>query len=61
LSTYVKKGFRWSKAVAAEGLSGAEIIRAANEAIKEMLIENKDHIIMSDILSGLEERREFSL
>lgn len=61
LSSYVKKGFRWSKAVtAAEGLSGAEITRAANEAIKEMLIEHKGHITMTDMLSALEERREFS-
>ncbi len=61
LSPYVKKGFRWAKAVsAAEGLSGAEITRAANEAIKEMLIEHKDHTSMSDILNALEERREFS-
>lgn len=61
LSPYVKKGFRWSKAInAAEGLSGAEITRAANEAIKEKLIEHKDHIDMLDILHALEERREFN-
>tara|TARA_R110001583_G_scaffold153919_1_gene305585 strand:- start:3231 stop:4223 length:993 start_codon:yes stop_codon:yes gene_type:complete len=61
LSPYVKAGFRWAKAVnAAKGLSGAEITRAANEAIKEKLIEQKDHIAMLDILHALEERREFS-
>jgi len=61
LSPHAPKGFRWSKAVTgAEGLSGAEITRAANEAIKEMLIEHKDHITMADILCALEERREFS-
>ena len=61
LSPYVKKGFRWTKAVhAVKGLIGAEITRAANEAIKEKLIEQKDHIDILDILHALEERREFS-
>jgi len=61
LSGYVKKGFRWNKAIStAEGLSGADITRAANETIKEMLINNLDHITVSDLLSALEERREFS-
>jgi SpoVK/Ycf46/Vps4 family AAA+-type ATPase len=61
LTPYVKKGFRWPKVItAAEGLSGAEITRAANEAIKEMLIEHKDDITMAAILCALEERREFS-
>ena len=60
LSAHVKKGFRWSKAVNnAEGLSGAEIIRAANEAIKVKLIEHKEHLTMTDLLSALDERREF--
>ncbi len=61
LKPHVTKGFRWTKAImAAEGLSGAEITRAANEAIKEMLIEHKEHISLSDILDAIEERREFS-
>jgi SpoVK/Ycf46/Vps4 family AAA+-type ATPase len=61
LSRYVKKGFRWSKAItAADGLSGADITRAANETIKEMLIGHQDHISISSLLNALEERKEFS-
>lgn len=60
LSAHVKKGFHWPQLVrAAEGLSGAEIARATNEAIKKALIEDKEHITMPDILNALEERREF--
>jgi SpoVK/Ycf46/Vps4 family AAA+-type ATPase len=61
LSSYVKKGFRWSRAItAADGLSGADITRAANETIKEMLIGHEEHISISSLLIALEERREFS-
>jgi len=61
LSSYVQKGFRWSKAASAsEGLSGAEITRATNEVIKEMIINHSDHVEMKNILSALAERREYS-
>lgn len=61
LAGHVKKGFRWTKAIAAaEGLSGADITRAANETMKEMLIKNNEHITISDLLRAIDERKEFS-
>ncbi|AEY01639.1 ATPase central domain-containing protein [Oceanimonas sp. GK1] len=59
LQPYVAKGFQWKKLaqVAAE-LSSAEITRAAEEAIKEMLIHNLDRISFASVKEAILDRKE---
>ncbi|MDV6317835.1 ATP-binding protein [Chromohalobacter sp. HP20-39] len=55
------KGVSWERlAEATEGLSYAEIVRAAEETLKEALIEEADSVSEADIRRMLEERRQIS-
>lgn len=45
---------------AAEGLSYAEITKACEESIKEMIISDKNHVTTEMLLNALTERRLFS-
>ena len=59
LSGHVAKGFQWSKLPElAEGLSNAEIIRAADEALKETLIYGHDKISFKMLKESIADRRE---
>ncbi|NWO11878.1 ATP-binding protein [Chromohalobacter salexigens] len=55
------KSVSWERlAEATEGLSYAEIVRAAEETLKEALIEESDSVSEADIRRMLEERRQIS-
>lgn len=59
LSGHVSKGFQWSKLPdLCEGLSNAEIVRAADEALKETLIYGHDKITASMLKDAIVDRRE---
>ena len=56
LAESVAKGIRWENlAELAQGLSYAEVTRAANEALKDALIHNRDRIRTEDIQTALTE------
>ena len=58
LKPYVDMGFSWSDlAKIAEGLSGAEVTLAAQDAIKELLIHEHKVITMEMVASSIEDRR----
>lgn len=59
LSGHVSKGFQWSKLPdLCEGLSNAEIVRAADEALKETLIYGHEKITASMLKDAIIDRRE---
>lgn len=61
LARYVHRGLSWQKlASEAEGLSYAEIVRAAEETIKHALIEGHDKVAAKDVRAALAERRHIS-
>lgn len=52
------RDFDWSAiAAAAEGLSYADITRAADEAVKESIIGERDRVMNADLIRSLQERR----
>ena len=54
-----RKGISWKRlAEKAKGLSYAEIVRACDEALKEAVIEQKEHLSEPDIRHAIEERAE---
>lgn len=58
LASFKTKGVRWADiARAAIGLSYADIVRAIEDAIKSVLIEERDTIIHADIMAGVRERK----
>lgn len=58
LAGFNTKGVRWAEvAKAALGLSYAEIVRAIEDAIKTVLIEDRDTISNADLMAGVRERR----
>lgn len=58
LSGYVEREFPWDRLpVLAEGLSSAEITLVAQDAVKEMLIEDRDSISVSQLKAAIADRR----
>ncbi len=61
LQPYVAKNFSWKKlALKSDGLSNAEITLAANDAIKEMLINDHHSITLSMVQQAIKDRKSFS-
>jgi AAA+ superfamily predicted ATPase len=61
LAGFHAKRFVWSKiAEHATGLSHAEISRAADEAIKDSIIHDRDTVAEADLVRMLEERKLIS-
>lgn len=61
LGRLARQDVSWKRlAEATEGLSYAEIVRAAEETLKEALIEESDSVSEADIRRMLEERRQVS-
>jgi SpoVK/Ycf46/Vps4 family AAA+-type ATPase len=61
LHSYVAKSFSWKKlALMSDGLSNAEITLVSNDAIKEMLIQDKKSITASMIQQAIEDRKSIS-
>lgn len=59
LTGHVQKGFPWSRVTSlCEGLSAAEIVRAADEAVKEVLIYGHEYVTFSMLKSALQDRQE---
>lgn len=47
----------WKKIIAAaEGLSQAEIVRAADDAVKTAILDERKHLTTEDIVNRLSER-----
>ena len=58
LKPYVAKNFPWKKlAEIAKGLSNAEITRAADESIKDMLIHETDRITLTSVKDAILDRK----
>ena len=58
LAEFRTKGVRWADiAKVALGLSYADIVRAVEDAIKTVLIEDRDIISHADIMAGVRERK----
>ncbi|MBP5856695.1 ATP-binding protein [Marivibrio halodurans] len=58
LAGFKTKGVRWAEvAKTALGLSYAEVVRATEDAIKTVLIEDRDTISNADLMAGVRERR----
>lgn len=58
LTRFAAKGVSWKRlAESATGLSYAEITRAAEEALKEALIHNREHVTEAEIRATLGERQ----
>ncbi len=58
LAGFKTKGVRWADiAKAALGLSYADIVRAIEDAVKTVLIEERDVISHADIMAGVRERK----
>ncbi len=58
LSSSKKKQIRWANAAKeALGLSFADIVRAAEDAIKASLIEDRDYVTNADVMAAIRERR----
>jgi SpoVK/Ycf46/Vps4 family AAA+-type ATPase len=58
LETYIQSDVTWPTLVqAAKGLSYAEIIIAIEDTIKDMIMESRDSISVSDILAALNTRQ----
>ncbi len=61
LAGSVAKGFRWEDlAKLAQGLSYAEVTRAANEALKDALIHDRDRILPEELQAMLAERKRLA-
>ncbi len=61
LAGFQSKRFAWSKIAGhAAGLSHAEISRAADEAIKDSIIHDRDTVAEADLVCMLEERKLIS-
>ena len=61
LARSVAKGFRWEDlAELAQGLSYAEVTRAANEALKHALIHDRDRILPEELRTMLAERKRLA-
>ncbi len=61
LYPYVAKNFSWKKLVTlAEGLSNAEITLAANDAIKDMLINEHGSITLTMLQQSIEDRKSIN-
>lgn len=61
LAGFQAKRFAWQKIAAhASGLSHAEISRAADEAIKDSIIHDRDTVAEADLVRMLEERKLIS-
>lgn len=61
LAGSVAKGFRWEDlAEPAQGLSYAEVTRAANEALKDALIHDRDRILPEELQAMLAERKRLA-
>ena len=61
LAGSVAKGFRWEDlAELAQGLSYAEVTRAANEALKDALIHDRDRILPEELQTMLSERKRLA-
>jgi AAA+ superfamily predicted ATPase len=57
LGKQVRKGTSWKRLAAhAQGLSYAEIVRACDEGLKELVIEQKERISEADIRRAVDER-----
>ena len=62
LSNFCQKDISWSRlAQSAVGLSYAEITRAAEEVLKEALIQGRENIIETDIFKMLAERKSVTV
>jgi len=60
LFQFIDKEFDWSDCIKyTEGLSHAELTRAADDAIKNAIMIDEDKISSSDIISSLKERRKY--
>lgn len=58
LAGFKTKGMRWTEtARAALGLSYADIVRAIEDAIKTVLIEERETISNADLMAGVRERK----
>lgn len=58
LGGHTRKNFPWKKlAITAEGLSTAELTRATDEALKEMLISDKKLVSVGMLEHSIEERK----
>lgn len=61
LATVDKADMDWAKlAKRAQGLSYAELTRAADEVLKTHLMEGAEHLVMADVASAIEERRQIA-
>lgn len=61
LAQFSEKGVSWTRlAVLAKGLSHAEITRAADETMKDALINGQKRVVESEIRNMLKERLEMS-
>ncbi len=61
LAGSVAKGFRWDdSAKLAQGLSYAEVTRAANEALKDALIHDRDRVLPEELRTVLAERKRLA-
>jgi len=59
LEPFVAKNFSWQKLPSlAQGLSNAEISRAADEAIKDLLIHERNKVTMSTLENAITDRRD---
>lgn len=61
LSTFSTKGIDWqAAATAGEGLSQAELARAASEAAKRAVLDNRDRVNSDDLVTAIAERKAAS-
>jgi SpoVK/Ycf46/Vps4 family AAA+-type ATPase len=61
LSTFSTKGIDWQAvATAGEGLSQAELARAASEAAKHAVLGDRERVTSDDLLTAIEERKAAS-
>jgi len=59
LSNHVSKGFQWSKIpVLCEGLSNAEVVKSADESIKESLIYGHKNVTLNMLKKSISDRLE---
>lgn len=61
LSGFVSKGFNWENvSKVAHTLSYAEISRAAEDAMKDAIIHDREYVIENELLATLKERMSFT-
>ena len=59
LNEFVKGDFKWEEALTvSKGLSSAELTRAADESIKDMLINGYEDITLPNLLAAISDRSE---